>query len=50
MLVATILPLVFVYYISFSKFCKDEKNKNADFEIMKREAINRVEAVKLWDK
>lgn len=50
MLVATILPLVFVYYISFSKFCKDEKNKNADFEIMKREAINRVEAIKLWDK
>ncbi len=49
-LVVAVLPVAFVYFIVFSRMNKESKNKSVDFEIMKQEVINRVEAVKLWDK
>ncbi len=49
-LFASIATFAVVLIIFLYKGKNEVKNKNVDFDIMKQEVINRVEAVKNWDK
>ena len=44
-----IVPLIILALIFFVPNKKARKHKDADLEIMKKLAINRIEAIKRWD-